>query len=97
MKKRKTTRKAKPVRGARRAATRAARIAKTRRTHRAPAAEADTLRALVTANAQALGLTLDPAWLGGIKFNLGLILRLAALVDGFALPDETEPAPVFYA
>jgi len=53
--------------------------------------------ALVAASAQALGLTLDPAWHDGIAFNLGLILRLAALVDEFALPDEAEPAPVFHA
>jgi Protein of unknown function (DUF4089) len=53
--------------------------------------------ALVAASAQALGLTLDPAWRDGIAFNLGLILRLAALVDEFALPDEAEPAPVFHA
>jgi hypothetical protein len=53
--------------------------------------------ALVAASAQALGLTLDLAWHDGIAFNLGLILRLAALVDEFALPDEAEPAPVFHA
>ena len=49
------------------------------------------------ASAQALGLTLDPAWQAGVKFNLQLILRHAALVDEFALPDDAEPAPVFHA
>ena len=33
----------------------------------------------------------------GVKFNLELILRIAALVDEFPLPDEAEPAPVFHA
>ncbi len=53
--------------------------------------------ALVAVSAQALGLTLDPAWHKSIAFNLGLILRHAALVDEFALPDDAEPAPVFHA
>ena len=53
--------------------------------------------AFVAASAQALGLTLDPAWHASIAFNLRLILRHAALVDEFALPDDAEPAPVFHA
>jgi hypothetical protein len=53
--------------------------------------------AFVAASAQALGLTLDPAWHKSIAFNLRLILRHAALVDEFALPDDAEPAPVFHA
>jgi len=53
--------------------------------------------ALVEAAAQALGLQLDPSWEAGVKFNLHLILRHAALVDEFPLPDDAEPAPVFYA
>jgi hypothetical protein len=57
----------------------------------------DSIDALVTANAQALGLTLDPAWHKSIAFNLRLILRHAAVVDEFALPDDAEPAPVFHA
>ena len=57
----------------------------------------NSIDALVAASAQALGLALDPAWHDGIAFNLGLILRHAALVDEFALPDDAEPAPVFHA
>ena len=53
--------------------------------------------ALVTAGAQALGLTLDPAWHAGVAFNLQLILHHAALVEGFPLSDDAEPAPVFHA
>ncbi len=62
-----------------------------------PATSPDTIDALVAASAQALRLPLDAAWHGGVKFNLQLILRMAALFDDFALPDDTEPAPVFHA
>ena len=63
----------------------------------AKAKREDSIGALVAANAQALGMTLDPAWHESIAFNLRLILRHAALVDEFALPDGAEPAPVFHA
>jgi hypothetical protein len=53
--------------------------------------------ALITETAQALGMTIDPAWHGAIKFNLQLILLHAARVAEFKLPDDTEPAPVFRA
>jgi hypothetical protein len=85
------TRKAKPVRPKR------SKMSSRKRRASAKATPRDTIDALVAANAQALGLTLDPAWHGGIAFNLRLILRLAAQVDGFALPDDTEPAPIFHA
>jgi Protein of unknown function (DUF4089) len=61
------------------------------------AAQTDGIDSLVAASARALRLPIDPAWLGGVKFNLQLILRLAALVDEFPLPDDAEPAPVFHA
>jgi hypothetical protein len=57
----------------------------------------ETVDVLVTANALALGLALDPAWQPGVTFNLHLILRQAALVDEFPLPDDIEPAAVFHA
>jgi hypothetical protein len=53
--------------------------------------------AFVAASAQALDLALDPTWHDSVAFNLRLILRHAALIDEFALPDDTEPAPVFHA
>jgi hypothetical protein len=69
-----------------------------RRKPRAPvAAKRDVVEMLVAANAQALGLTIDPAWRESVKRNLQLILTHAALVEQFALPDEIEPAPVFRA
>ena len=57
----------------------------------------DATDAMVAAAAQALGLPIDPAWQANVKFNLQLILRHAALVDEFTLPDDAEPAPVFRA
>ena len=85
--KRKTSRKAKPARAKR---PRLARVA-------AKAKPENSIDALVAASAQALGLTLNPAWHDSVAFNLRLILRHAALVDEFALPDDAEPAPVFHA
>jgi hypothetical protein len=61
------------------------------------AAQPDMLDAMLTAGAEVLKLPIDPAWRGGVKFNLGLILRLGAVIDSFALPDDTEPGPVFHA
>jgi hypothetical protein len=84
-----------------RKAGRKAKPARAKRPHPAPAANKakreDAIDALVTGNARALGLTLDPAWHKSIAFNLRLIMRHAALVDEFALPDDAEPAPVFHA
>jgi hypothetical protein len=57
----------------------------------------DALDVLIMATAQELKLPLEPAWRPGVKFNLNLILRIAALVDEFPLPDDAEPAPVFHA
>jgi hypothetical protein len=78
---------------------RARRAAKPPRKSRAlaDAKPADAIDVLVKANATALGLTLDPAWHEAIAFNLRLIMRHAALVEGFALPDDAEPAPIFHA
>jgi hypothetical protein len=52
---------------------------------------------LVAAQAAVLQLPIDPSWHVGVKFNLQLILRLGAMVDEFALPDDAEPGPVFHA
>jgi 1-carboxybiuret hydrolase subunit AtzG-like len=61
------------------------------------AKDTDVIAALVTANAHVLGIALEPDWRPGIEFNLALILRHAALVDEFQLPDDSEPGPVFHA
>jgi 1-carboxybiuret hydrolase subunit AtzG-like len=52
---------------------------------------------LVAAAAGALGLPTDSAWKTSVILNIQLIMRHAALVDEFPLPDEAEPAPVFRA
>jgi Protein of unknown function (DUF4089) len=57
----------------------------------------DELSALAAAGVKALALPIEPAWHAGITFNLQLLFKHAALIDGFALPDESEPAPVFRA
>ena len=67
------------------------------KTKKVEAPAVDPLDALVAASARALKLPIDPDWHAGVKFNLQLILRLAALVDQFPLRDEAEPAPVFHA
>ena len=76
----------------------AKRAVKAARKRPTPAAKpADAVDALVAANARALGLTIEPAWHGGVAFNLRLILQLGALVDEFKLPDDAEPSPAFHA
>jgi hypothetical protein len=47
--------------------------------------------------AKALALPVEEAWRPAVRANLEVSLRLARLVDEFALPDETEPASVFAA
>ncbi|HXW40201.1 MAG TPA: DUF4089 domain-containing protein [Xanthobacteraceae bacterium] len=64
---------------------------------RAAALKHDAIDDLVAAGAQALGLTLDPAWHAAVKFNLRLILSHAARLDEFPLPDAIEPGPIFHA
>jgi hypothetical protein len=58
---------------------------------------ADPLDAYIDALGKALALPIEEAWKPAIKANLEVSLRLARLVDEFALPDETEPASVFTA
>jgi len=57
----------------------------------------DALDDFIAAAAAALDLPVEPQWRPAIKANLGVILRQAALVADFALPDDAEPAPVFEA
>jgi hypothetical protein len=58
---------------------------------------ADPLDDYIAAAASALSLPIDEAWKPAVKANLEVSLKLARLVDEFALPDETEPASVFAA
>jgi hypothetical protein len=58
---------------------------------------AEPLDDYIDAVAKALALPIEEAWRPAIRANLDVSLRLARLVDEFALPDEAEPAPVFTA
>jgi hypothetical protein len=58
---------------------------------------ADPLDDYIDAVSRALALRIDDAWKPAVRANLEVSLRLARLVDEFALPDETEPASVFTA
>jgi hypothetical protein len=58
---------------------------------------ADPLDDYIDAVSKALRLPVEDAWKPAVKVNLEVSLRLARLVDEFALPDETEPASVFSA
>ena len=57
----------------------------------------DPLDDYIDAVGKALGLSIDEAWRPAVRANLEFSLRIARLVDEFALPDETEPASVFAA
>jgi hypothetical protein len=55
----------------------------------------DHIEAMIDAGTTLLGIPIAREWRGAIHFNLEMTLRLAAIVNDFALPDEAEPAPVF--
>jgi hypothetical protein len=57
----------------------------------------DPLDDFIDAAANALALPIEDAWRPAVKANLDVSLRLARLVDEFALSDETEPASVYTA
>ena len=55
----------------------------------------ETLDEYIDAVLKALALPVEEAWRPAVRANLEVSLRLGRLVDEFALPDETEPAPIF--
>jgi hypothetical protein len=57
----------------------------------------DPLDGFIDAALRVLALPVEPQWRAAIKANLEVSLRMANLVAEFALPDETEPAPIFTA
>jgi hypothetical protein len=57
----------------------------------------DPLDDYIDAVGGALALPIEKGWRPAVKANLQVSLRLARLVDEFALPDEIEPASVFSA
>jgi Protein of unknown function (DUF4089) len=60
-------------------------------------ANPDSLDDYIDVVAKALALSVEEAWRPAVRANLEISLRLARLVDEFALPDETEAASVFTA
>jgi Protein of unknown function (DUF4089) len=58
---------------------------------------ADLLDDYIDAVSKALALPVDDAWKPAVRANLEVSLKLARLVDEFALPDEAEAASVFAA
>jgi 1-carboxybiuret hydrolase subunit AtzG-like len=58
---------------------------------------ADSLDDYIDAVSKALALPIDDAWKPAVRANLEVSLKLARLVDEFALPDEAESASVFAA
>ncbi|MES5488330.1 DUF4089 domain-containing protein [Bradyrhizobium sp. INPA03-11B] len=58
---------------------------------------ADHLDDYVNAAARALELPLDDAWRPAVRANLEVALRLAKLVDDFALPDDAASAAIYSA
>jgi hypothetical protein len=62
-----------------------------------PTGKPDAIGPLVDAGVQALALPIEASWHAGVKFNLQLLFKHAALIDEFSLADEAEPAPVFRA
>jgi Protein of unknown function (DUF4089) len=58
---------------------------------------ADPLDEYIDAVAKALALPVEDAWRPAVRANLEVSLRLARMVDDFALPDDTESASVYSA
>jgi hypothetical protein len=58
---------------------------------------ADSLDDYIDAVSKALALSVEDTWRPAVRANLEVSLRLARLVDEFALPDEAEPASVYTA
>ena len=58
---------------------------------------ADPLDEYIDAVSKALALPVKDEWKPAVRANLEVSLRLARMVDEFALPDDAEPAYVFTA
>jgi hypothetical protein len=57
----------------------------------------NSLDEYIDAVSQALALPVKEAWKPAVRANLEVSMKLARMVDEFALPDEAEPASVFTA
>ena len=91
------TRKQGTSRAVRRAPVRAKRKTRPARTALAKPIASDPFDNFIAAAARSLDLNVARRWMPGVRGHLQAILRHGALVAGFPLPDESEPAPVFRA
>ncbi|MGB6348838.1 MAG: DUF4089 domain-containing protein [Pseudolabrys sp.] len=57
----------------------------------------DPLDDFINASARILGLPMRTDWLPAVRVNLEVTLKHAALVAGFEMSDDAEPAPTFTA
>jgi hypothetical protein len=55
----------------------------------------DAMDAFIAAGARILDLKIKQAWMPAVRGQLQVILQHGARVAGFALPDDSEPAPVY--
>jgi hypothetical protein len=51
--------------------------------------------AFIAAGARMLDLKIKQAWMPAVRGHLQVTLQHGARVMGFALPDDSEPAPVY--
>jgi hypothetical protein len=58
-------------------------------------ARGQAIAALLEAGLALQGLPLEPELLPRVVMHLQAAVAMADLVNGFVLPDEAEPAPVF--
>ena len=87
----------KPARKAAKPVRRAKKSARARQKKLTTPPQLGSLDDFIAAGARALELKIDKAWLPTVRSHLEVTLRHGALVASFALPDETDPAPVFEA
>jgi 1-carboxybiuret hydrolase subunit AtzG-like protein len=57
----------------------------------------EALDGYIDAVATAMALPIEEGWRPAIRANLAVSLKMARLVDEFALPDETESAAIYSA
>jgi hypothetical protein len=58
---------------------------------------AEPLDDYIDAVAKALALPIEDAWKPAVRANVEITLKMARMVDEFALPDEAEPASIYAA
>jgi hypothetical protein len=57
----------------------------------------DDLDGFIAGGTRLLGIAMAPEWQPPVRGHLRVALTLGRQLSEFALPDEAEPAPVFFA